>query len=161
MDLKVEAEQGQRADFPGLGTRYVVRGERTGGRFALVEHTMAPRTLAAPTHVHENEDEYSFVLRGRMGAHVGDDEVEAGPGEFVFKPRKIPHAFWNPGDEETRLLELISPAGFEDYFEEVAPLLSVEGERDLAALGEIRARYSLAMDPATIGPLMERHGLRA
>jgi mannose-6-phosphate isomerase-like protein (cupin superfamily) len=138
-----------------------MRGEDTEGRFALLEHTIPPRALAAPTHRHEREDEYSFVLTGRMGAHVGDDELEVGPGELVFKPRGIPHAFWNPGDEETRLLELISPAGFERYFAEMAPLLSAPGEPDFAALAEVQARYGLEMDRSTIEPLMQRHGLQA
>jgi mannose-6-phosphate isomerase-like protein (cupin superfamily) len=155
----VGVEAGQRADFPALGNRYLVTGDQTGGRFALIEHTIPPRALAAPTHVHEREDEYSFVLSGRMGAHVGDDEVEAGRGELVVKPRGLPHAFWNPGDEETRLLELISPAGFERYFAEMAPLLAGGGPPDFEAVAQVQARYSLQMDPESIGPLKQRHGL--
>ena len=67
-------------------------------------------------HTHRNEDEYSYVLEGRLGVQLGDEVLEAGPGELVFKPRGVPHAFWNAGDEPLRLLELISPAGFENYF---------------------------------------------
>src|SRR6476620_11801696 len=129
-----------RADLPGLGTRYLIRSDRTGGRFALIEHTIAPRTLAAPVHTHENEDEYSYVLSGRMGAVVGDEVVEAGPGELVAKPRGVAHAFWNAGDEPVRLLELVSPGGFEAYFAELEPLLEAS-QPDLAALAAIQARY--------------------
>lgn len=150
---------GERADFPSLGTRYLMRGTQTDGRFALLEHTIPPRGLGAPTHTHQNEDEYSFVLMGRMGAHVGDDFVEARPGELVAKPRGIPHAFWNPGDEEARLLELISPGGFEQYFNDMAPLLNVEGPPDVAAIAEIQARYALSMDRDSIEPLSVRFGL--
>jgi hypothetical protein len=85
--------------------------------------------------------------------------LEAGPGDFVRKPRGIPHTFWNAGDEPVRLLELISPAGFEHYFREVAPLLAAP-ERDDAALGEVVARYGLDIDFSTIPILAERHGLR-
>ena len=152
---------GERADFPGLGTRYLIPSDETDGRFALLEHTIPPRALAAPTHTHEREDEYSFVLSGRMGAMVGDDVTEAGPGELVMKPRRIPHAFWSAADEETRLLELISPGGFDRYFADLAPLLSAGGPPDFAALAEVQARYGLAMDPDSIGPLTERFGLRA
>lgn len=151
----------ERADLPNLGNRFVIRGEQTGGEFALVEHTMAPRSLAAPTHTHVNEDEYSFVLSGRMGAMIGDEVVEAGPGELVAKPRGIPHAFWNASDDETRVLELITPAGFERYFEELAPLLNVEGMPDVPAVLAVCERYQLALDPTTVEPLMERFGLRA
>lgn len=100
---------GERADVPGLGTRYIVGSDRTDGRFSLLEHTIPARGLAAPVHTHQSEDEYSYVLSGRIGAMVGEEFVEAAPGEVVVKPRGVPHAFWNPGDEEARLLELISP----------------------------------------------------
>jgi mannose-6-phosphate isomerase-like protein (cupin superfamily) len=156
----VGADEGERADFPRLRNRYVLRGDSTGGRFALVEHTIPPRALAAPTHVHEHEDEYSFVLAGRMGAQIGDDLVEAGPGDLVVKPRGIPHAFWNAGEEEVRVLEIISPAGFEQYFADLAPELAAEGEPDLGALAAVQARYGLTMDRDSIGSLSEQHGLR-
>ena len=100
------------------------------------------------------------MLSGRIGAMVGEEFVEAGPGDVVVKPRGIPHAFWNPGDEEARLLGLISPGGFDRYFAEVAPLLSVDGPPDFEALGALQARYGVTMDPESIGPLSERFGLR-
>jgi Cupin domain len=129
------------------------------GRFGLIEHDIPPKTLAAPTHVHEHEDEYSYVLSGRVGVQVGDEVREAGPGELVAKPRGIPHSFWNPGDEEARLLELISPGGFERYFEELAPHLSADREPDFEKLAEIRDKYGLKMDLESRGTLVEREGL--
>ena len=153
------AGEGERADFPALGNRIVMRGEQSGGRFAVVEHTIAPRALGAPTHTHENEDEYSFVLSGRMGAMVGEEVVEAGPRDFVEKPRGIPHAFWNAADEPTRLLELISPGGFVQYFVDLAPVLNAGGPPDIAAMTEIQQRYRLSMNMESIAELTERFGL--
>ena len=155
----ISSTDGDRADFPGLRTRYLLRGEQTGGGFALVEHEIPPRTLAAPTHMHQHEDEYSFVLDGRVGVLIGAEEMEAGPGELVLKPRRVPHAFWNAQDEPARLLELISPAGFERYFEEMAPHLSGGGPPDLEQVGAIQARYGLSMDRDSIATLSNRHGL--
>ena len=103
----------------GIGVRFMIDGSEAGERFSLVEHPMAPRALAAPLHRHTREDEYSFVLEGRMGALLGDDVVEAGPGDLVYKPRNQWHTFWNAGDEPCRILEIISPAGFEHFFEEL------------------------------------------
>jgi mannose-6-phosphate isomerase-like protein (cupin superfamily) len=148
------------ADLPGLKNRYLIESSETDGRFGLIEHRIPPRTLAAPVHTHEREDEYSYVLSGRMGAQIGDEVIEAGPGELVVKPRGIPHAFWNASDEETVLLELISPGEFANYFAELAPVLSAEGPPDVEKLGEIQYRYALTMDFESIEPLSERHGLQ-
>jgi quercetin dioxygenase-like cupin family protein len=154
--------EGRSVRFRGFGARYLIGGDQTDGRFALVEHPIAPRALAAPMHVHRHEDEYSFVLEGRVGVRIGDEERLAGPGELVFKPRGIPHAFWNAGDEPALVLELISPAGFEEYFAEIAPLLppNVE-EPQQEELAGVMARYGLEMDLDSVPELVERHGLRA
>jgi mannose-6-phosphate isomerase-like protein (cupin superfamily) len=146
----------ERADLPGLANRFLIRTER----FSLVEHTIAPRTLAAPLHTHRNEDEYSYVVSGRMGALVGDEVVEAEAGRLVVKPRGIPHAFWNPGDEPAVVLETISPGGFEQYFADLAPLLAHPGPPDFAALAAVQARYELEMDFASMDELIGRFGLR-
>ena len=138
-----------------LGVRFLIDGAPTGS-FAHVEHTLPPRGLGAPLHRHANEDEYSYVIEGRLGAQLGDKVVEAGPGEVVRKPRGQEHTFWNAGDEPLRFLELISPAGFENYFREIAPLLEAH---DQAGVQEVAARYALEIDFATIPQLAERYGL--
>jgi quercetin dioxygenase-like cupin family protein len=152
-------DEGAVVHLLALGVRFMIDGAATGGAFSLVEHPLPPRALGAPVHTHRNEDEYSYVLEGRVGVQLGEDVLEAGPGELVFKPRGLAHTFWNAGDEPARLLELISPAGFENYFRELAPLLAAS-ERDEAAIGEVVARYQLEINFDTIPLLAERHGLR-
>ena len=98
-------------DPAGVRDRFMVDGADAGGRFALVQHLFPPRALAAPLHRHHREDEYTYVLYGRIGAVLGDDEVVAEPGDLVFKPRDQWHTFWNAGDEPAAVLELISPRG--------------------------------------------------
>src|SRR5436309_14778956 len=106
-----------KAGFLGsIGVRFMVDGAESGGGFSLVEHPMSPRALAAPLHRHHREDEYSYVLEGRMGALLGEEVLEAAPGDLVVKPRDEWHTFWNAGDEPCRILEVISPAGFEQFF---------------------------------------------
>ena len=112
-----------KAGFLGtIGVRFMIDGSESGGGFSLVEHPMSPARLAAPLHRHTREDEYSFVLEGRVGALLGDDVVVGGPGDLIFKPRDQWHTFWNAGDEPARLLEIISPAGFEHFFAELVEL---------------------------------------
>ena len=82
--VKVVGPKGGKEGFLGsIGVRFMIDGIEAGERFSLVEHPMSPRALAAPLHLHTREDEYSFVLQGRMGALLGDDVVEAGPGDLV------------------------------------------------------------------------------
>lgn len=96
-----------------------------------------------------------------MGAQIGDGVVEAGPGDVIRKPRGVPHAFWNARDEPARLIELVSPAGFEAYFAEMAPILNAGGgPPDVEAIGAVQARYGLSMDRTSIGRLAAVHGLQ-
>jgi mannose-6-phosphate isomerase-like protein (cupin superfamily) len=142
-----------------IGVRFLIDGEDAAARFSLVEHPMSPRALAAPLHLHTREDEYSFVLEGRMGALLGDAVVEAAPGDLVFKPRNQWHTFWNAGDEPCRILEIIAPAGFERFFRELADLggaVKAEPE-ELAALN---ARYGLEMQPESVPDLLQHFGLQ-
>ena len=153
--------EGRYVHFEALGTRYVVTADQTGGALAIVEHDLAPRQLGAPTHTHAREDEISHVLSGRLGVQIGDEVFEAGPGDTVVKPRAIPHAFWNPGDEPARFLEVITPAGFEDYFAELEPLLNTGGAPDFAGMAAVMERYALEMDMDSVPRLVAEHGLDA
>jgi mannose-6-phosphate isomerase-like protein (cupin superfamily) len=151
---------GVREGFLGsIGVRFLIDGEESGERFSLVEHPMSPRALAAPLHLHTREDEYSFVLEGRMGALLGDEVVEAGPGDLVFKPRNQWHTFWNAGDEPCRILEIISPAGFEQFFRELSELGGAIAA-DPDALVTLAARYGHHFRLDSVPGLLELFGLR-
>jgi mannose-6-phosphate isomerase-like protein (cupin superfamily) len=145
--------------FGGLGVRFLIDGMRSGGGFALVEHPIEARCLAAPMHTHEREDEYAFVLEGKVGIQVADEVAVAGPGDLVVKPRGIPHAFWNPGDVPARILEIISPAGFERFFAELEPLITRPGGPDVDAVAALQQRYGLTMDFASVDGLVRRWDL--
>ena len=151
--------EGKSGFLGSIGVRFMIDGDEAGDRFSLVEHPMSPWALAAPLHRHSREDEYSFVIEGRMGALLGDEELVAGPGDLVFKPRDQWHTFWNAGDEPARILEIISPAGFEKFFEELVDLGGV-GTVEPPVLGELCDRYALEMDPESVPGLVERFGLR-
>ena len=154
----VGPEDGKDGFLGSIGVRFMIDGFEAGERFSLVEHPMSPRALAAPLRLHTREDEYSFVLEGRMGALLGDDVVEAGPGDLVFKPRNQWHTFWNAGDEPCRILEIISPAGFERFFEELVDMGGV-ANADPETLVEIAARYGHHVKLDSVPELVERFGL--
>ena len=148
----VGPKDGRLVDIGAIGARFILWGEESGGGFSLVEHPIPPRTLAAPLHRHSREDEYSFVLEGRLGALLGDDVVYAEVGELAFKPRDQWHTFWNAGDTPCRILEIISPAGFEHFFDAAAA--------DPSMLAELAERYGLEFNMDRVASLCEEHGLR-
>jgi mannose-6-phosphate isomerase-like protein (cupin superfamily) len=145
-----------KAGFLGsIGVRFMADGQTSDGGFSLVEHPMSAHALAAPLHRHSREDEYSYVIEGRMGALLGDQVLEADTGDLVFKPRGEWHTFWNAGDEPCRILEIISPAGFEQFFSELVDLGGV-AEAQPEVLGQLLERFGLEMDPTSIPSLIER-----
>jgi hypothetical protein len=109
-------------------------------------------------HRHSREDEYSYVLEGRMGADLGGEIVYAEPGDLVFKPRGQWHTFWNAGAVPARILEIISPAGFEKFFDQVTDLLA-KGQLDPATMASLAAQYGTELDFASVPGLLARHGL--
>lgn len=139
--------------------RTLLGPEATAGRFSIVEHFLAPRELAAPLHRHSREDEFTIVLEGRIGFLLGQDVFHAGPGELVRKPRNQWHTFWNAGDEAARVLEVISPAGFEKYFAQIGPFFPEDAAPDLEGVAAVSEKYGLQMDFESLPRLVERFGL--
>ena len=89
------------------------------------------------------------------------DQIEtAGAGGTVVKPRGVFHAFWNAGPTPVRLLEVIAPGGFAQYFRELAPLVSRAGPPDLGGIAALAGRYGVEFDFASLPALLERHRLR-
>ncbi|MEO7189617.1 MAG: cupin domain-containing protein [Vicinamibacterales bacterium] len=157
---RVLGANGGRAGFLGsIGVRFMIDGAESGGGFSLVEHPMSPRALGAPLHRHSREDEYSYVIEGRVGALLDQEVVVGSVGDLIVKPRGQWHTFWNAGDKPARILEIICPAGFEQYFAELVDLGGSRGARPeaLRSLGE---KYGLEVKPASIPELLQRFNLR-
>ena len=155
----VGPNDGRLADLGSIAARMMIWAEDVpAAAFSLVEHPMPPRRLAAPIHKHSREDEYSYVLEGRMGALLGDDVVYAEAGDTVFKPRDQWHTFWNAGDTPCRILEIIAPGGFEHFFDELGTAIE-SGTAGPEKLGELGAKYGLEFQPESVARLCEEHGL--
>jgi quercetin dioxygenase-like cupin family protein len=143
-----------------LGADLLAGAAETGGTVSFVVHPLAPRTLGSPVHTHTREDEWSYVLEGEVGVRLGDRTVTARPGDLVLKPRNVPHAFWNATDEPARILEVITPAGFEGYFARLGELLGGGGPPDLGGIAALATQYGMHVDPTSIPALMAEHDLR-
>ena len=154
----VGPRDGKLGKLGGLGVRFMVGGTESGGGFSLVEHPMEPHALAAPLHRHSREDEYSFVLEGRVGADLGGEIIYGEVGDLIFKPRGQWHTFWNAADRPARILEIVSPAGFENFFDKVTDL-AARGELDPATMGALAAEYGTEIDISSVPRLVAAHGL--
>lgn len=152
----IRATQGEIMGAAGRQDRFLIDSRDTEGRFSLVEHILGPRVLAAPMHRHTREDEYTFVIEGRVGAILGGHEAHAEPGDLLFKPRGEWHTFWNAGDTPARMLEIISSGGLEELFRQLDSLTEWPEPEDLA---EMAARFGCSLDIEATLPVVERHGL--
>ena len=150
----LDADAGARHIFGTFGVHWKIDSADSSGRFSVVHHPIAPRALVTPLHYHHNEDEFSYVLTGKLGAILGDDVVTAGPGTWVFKPRGQWHTFWNAGDTPCEIIEIISPGGFEDFFREITQTWG-----DMEATAAVAAKYRLDMKFNSVPELCERFGL--
>ena len=139
-----------------MSNRFMIDGGETGGRLALVQHLFQPKALAAPMHRHHAEDEYTYVLSGRIGAIIEGEEAFADPGDLIFKPRGQWHTFWNAGDEPASVLEIISPAGLEELFRSFENLTGMPDPQTLAGMA---AQYQCDLDFDATLPIVGRHGL--
>jgi quercetin dioxygenase-like cupin family protein len=138
----------------GVRDRFLVDSAEWGGRLAVVEHLLAPHSIAAPVHRHTKEDEFSLILEGRVWFMAEGDEYVADVGDLVFKPRGEWHTFWNAADEPARMLELISPGGLEEAFKLIGTA------SDDVDLGPLVAPYGCEADMEATAPIVERYGLR-
>lgn len=142
-----------------MTARTILDPTSTAGSFSVVEHMLAPRELAAPLHMHSREDEFTVVTAGRIGFLLGEEVFHAGPGELVRKPKNQWHTFWNAGEVPAHVLEIISPAGFEKYFEEIGPFFPEGSPPDLEGMARVNDRYGLQMDFDSLPQLIDRFGL--
>lgn len=154
---------GETVPIPGFGAVYKLYSRDNGGEVAIVEHPFAVGLITAP-HRHTREDEHSIVLEGQIGFRSDADEVVLGPGGYITKPRGQTHAMWNAGPVPGRIIEVITPGGFEGYFRELSELLaSGSGGASLhksGAFTQLAAKYGLTYgNPDWLDNVVARYGL--
>jgi quercetin dioxygenase-like cupin family protein len=161
MKLTVEPGENRGKSFQagGMGVLFKIFGSETGEALAVVEHPVDPRRLIPP-HTHSDVDEYSYILEGEIGARIGDRVISAPRGTYVLKPRGIMHTFWNATDRPARLLEILSPAKFEKFFEEMGDLMKNAGPETPQLLGARAAAHNTMMSMEWVEELKSTYGLK-
>ena len=154
----VQPGDGAEGDLGSIGVVFKLWGQDTGGALSIVEHPF-PVGALVPPHTHTLEDEYSIVTEGEIGFRSGDREVVLGPGGYITKPRGELHTMWNAGPSPARMIEVISPAGFEHFFRELADMATAgpPPPPDVMALAD---RYGLQFgQPDWLPDLISRYHL--
>jgi quercetin dioxygenase-like cupin family protein len=114
----IQPGEGRRLAIPGGIITIKATGEDTGGTYAMIEMLVPPQS-GPPTHVHSREIESFYILEGSLSFWLSDRKFTGSAGCLVIAPPGNTHAFKNEGDEPARVLLLITPAGLEEFFQEV------------------------------------------
>jgi quercetin dioxygenase-like cupin family protein len=150
--------EGRQGALGSIGVVFKLFGTDTGGQLSIVEHPF-PVGALVPPHIHSREDEYSIVTEGEIGFRSGDREVVLGAGGYITKPRGELHTMWNAGSEPARMIEVISPAGFEGFFWELADLIAV-GPPEPESVAGLAESYGLTFsDPPWLPDIVARYNL--
>jgi quercetin dioxygenase-like cupin family protein len=154
----VQPGEGLVGELGSIGVAFKLWGQDTGGSVSVVEHPF-PVGALVPPHLHTREDEYSIVTEGEIGFRSGDREAVLGAGGYITKPRGELHAMWNAGTVPARMIEVISPAGFEGFFRELSELVAA-GEPTLDVLLPLAESYGLQFgDAAWLPDVIARYHL--
>jgi quercetin dioxygenase-like cupin family protein len=92
-------------------------GQDTGGAYTLFEGVV-PAGAGPPAHFHRREVEAIYILDGELTFYVNGQTIPLGPGSFIHIPRLVVHSFKNLGTKTARMLDLVTPAGMENFLRE-------------------------------------------
>lgn len=152
--------EGAKVLLGGLAVHFKLRAAQTGGQLSISEATLDPHRLVPP-HVHADEDEYAYVAAGTIGVRVGDEEFEAPQGSYLVRPRGVVHAFWNPADDPARTVEVVVPAGFEAFFEELAEAAATGDAGQIQQRrADLAVKYRLDYPTDLVPELKAKYGLK-
>jgi mannose-6-phosphate isomerase-like protein (cupin superfamily) len=139
---------------PGEGHAVLLRGNRvtfkltgasTRGAYSLTEWVMPGIDAGPPLHIHTDTEEAFYVAEGEVTVQMGRQRIQAPAGSFVFVPRGVVHTVMKAATEPARMLVLLSPAGFEKYWEEMAALAGGRRPPDSQAVTALARKYHLEL----------------
>ena len=119
--IQIPDQGGKPVNILGISMLIRVHGHDTNGTVAVVESHDVPGG-GPPPHIHHREDETFQILEGEYEWTVGGKTFVAKKGATVFAPRGIPHTYRYVGQPPGKLMCVITPAGFEGFFDEIGAL---------------------------------------
>jgi len=143
--IQVPKNGGTKLNVLGIPMVIRIHGRDTGGVVSAVESHDIPGG-GPPPHIHHREDETFQILEGQYEWTVGDQTFVAQPGTTIFAPRGVPHTYRYLGQTPGRLMCIITPSGFEGFFEEISAL-SPQQQQDISGVVGIAKKFGLEILP--------------
>ena len=137
--LLVRANEGRTLHAFGHAVVILLDGKQTGGKFTAFLNVTPPGGGPGP-HYHEHEDEWFYIVEGRVSFLLNDTWTDMFPGDCVYSPRGSVHGFKNNTDQTIRVFINIAPSGFERFFAEAAEWWA-NPERDISRIAAIEEKY--------------------
>ncbi len=143
--ILIPSDGGRKLNVLGIPMVIRVQGRDTDGIVSTVESHDVPGG-GPPPHIHQREDETFQVLEGEYEWTVGGEKFIAQKGATIFAPRGIPHTYRYLGKTPGRLMCVITPSGFEGFFEEIGAM-SPQQQQDIPRVIELGRKYGLEFPP--------------
>lgn len=126
-----------------------IAGVDTGGRYSIIKLIQPPNTGPA-LHIHPEQNEWFFVIRGSIGVRLGEERIVLKAGDSLMAPKAVPHAYVTLGVEDAHLLFLYDPAGDMDgYFKALSQIKRLaDGHADPEARTKAFSDHGMKM----VGP---------
>lgn len=166
---KPNIKKGMPYRIGGFTCIYRLTGADSNGASALMEITLDAHNLFAPPHIHDNEDEWFYILDGNCRVMLGGDIFELKTGDTAYVPRGNVHTLVNEADTPVRFLMGVTPAGMEPFFAEIAaalpdsPALPAAAFNDFGAFMQqaIEAAPEVGQAMALVNQIWGKYGMRA
>jgi len=123
--LHIKSKEGEQWNVLGVKIVGKILSTQTNNKYSVII-SETPPNQGPPLHVHKNEDELFYILKGNYLFHFGNKKIKAKQGDFIKLPRGIPHRFVNTDTAVGITMNTITPGGFENFFNEI----SKESEAD-------------------------------
>lgn len=138
----VGPNEGDSVGAIGLGIFVKLTGRDTNGAYSLFEYVVPPGLGGPPTHIHTREDELFICVKGQVSVELAGVKHLVSAGSVLLMPRGVPHMFYNEGDDETRVIAVVSPPGLENYYRELSQL---PPGRDMRLVADVMSKFGLSL----------------
>ena len=137
----VASEAGKDWNVFGVNITGKILSKDTNGDYTVIVTETDPNS-GPPKHIHENEDELFYVIKGKYIFYCGEEMITVEQGDMIRLPRGIPHHFINTDTIPGITMNTITPGGFEGFFDDIAKI-SQKGKPSQQEVDQVAKKYGV------------------